>query len=331
MNSLAARKYAILKALLVCPACHGPLSQHPEPYTCEACSKVYPVKKGVPRFLESLTEGERQIQGSFNLEHTRYLNSTYLHFTPRLAEQWLEDIRLPPEYFKDKLVLDVGCGSGRWTYAMASLGATVVAVDLTEAGVEITHQATANFDHVVALQGSVFQLPFRPESFDLVVSWGVLHHTPDTRAAFDRIVPLVRRGGQLYVMLYEKHNPVKFACTDVVRWVLRRLPEDRRYLACKAFIIKSPRLYSLLAKFLICAPYPASGDPLAISTLQLGLYDAYAPMFNHLHTREEVAGWFREHQFDRITLTRPIRCTGKKDIYSLGECGGSVNMRGVRT
>lgn len=332
MSHLSDSKQAILDKLVICPSCQSSVIREIGRYICPTCSQAYPIRKGIPRFLDQpLTEGERQVKSSFNLEHSRYLDSSYLHFTPRLVEQWLDDIQLPPEYFKDKLVLDCGCGSGRWTYAMASLGATVVAIDLTDAGVEITHQGTENFGNVVALQASVFHLPFRPESFDLVVSWGVLHHTPNTKAAFDRTVPLVRKGGQLYVMVYEKHNPLKYACTDLVRWLLRKLPEDRRYRACKAFVIKNPRLYSLVAQFLICAPHPQPDDPLAVSTLQLGLYDAYAPVFNHLHTREEVAGWFREHQFEAITLTRPVRFKKKKEIRRFGECGGSVNMRGVRT
>ncbi|MEK6526255.1 MAG: class I SAM-dependent methyltransferase, partial [Nitrospirota bacterium] len=186
-------------------------------------------------------------------------------------------------------------------------------------------------ENVVVLQASVFDLPFRPESFDLVVSWGVLHHTPNTKAAFERVAPLVKKGGQLYVMVYEKHNPLKFFCTNLVRWILRKLPEDRRYRACRSLIISNRRLHSVLGHLMICAHHPQTADPLEISTTQLGLYDAYAPAFNHLHTREEVSRWFRDSRFEQITLTKPVRFTTKTDIFRYGECGGSVNMRGVRT
>src|SRR5439155_18857287 len=72
-------------------------------------------------------------------------------------------------------------------------------------------------------------------------------------------------------------------------------------------------------------------DPLEISTHQLGLYDAYSPAFNHLHSHQEVETWFREYHFEQICLTRPVRFINKKDITLNGECGGSINMRGVRT
>jgi len=331
MEQLLSQKMGIVEKLVVCPSCKGQLTMHNDHYVCNSCARTYPVRNGIPRLITVLSNYEAQVQRSFNLEHTRYRDSHYLHFTPRLIEQWLDDIQLPAEYFKGKLVLDAGCGSGRWTYAMASLGATVVAVDLTDAGVDITHQAAAQFENVVVLQASVFDLPFRPESFDLVVSWGVLHHTPNTKAAFQRVAPLVKKGGQLYVMIYEKHNPLKFFCTNLVRWILRKLPEDRRYRACRSLIISNRRLYSVLGHLMICAHHPQTADPLEISTTQLGLYDAYAPAFNHLHTREEVSRWFRDSRFEQITLTKPVRFTTKTDIFRYGECGGSVNMRGVRT
>lgn len=331
MDHLAQTKQAILERLVACPSCSGPLTMQAEGYRCSACARIYPIKGAIPRFVGTLTNDEAQVKRSFNLEHSRYMDSRYLHFDERLVQQWLDDIQLPAEWFKDKLVLDAGCGSGRWTYAMASLGATVVAVDLTDAGVEITHRATAHLENVAALQASVFQLPFRPESFDLVVSWGVLHHTPDTRAAFERVAPLVKKGGQLYAMFYEKHNPVKYFFTDLLRKALRTLPEDRRYEACRRLIIKNRLLYRLLAQLIICAPDPPSGDPLEVSTLQLGLYDAYAPAFNHLHTRQEVASWFEHFRFDHLTLTNPIRHTTWRDKFKYGECGGSINMRGVRS
>jgi len=307
------------------------MQEREELYECLSCNKSYPVQGGIPRFLPDLSGGERQVKSSFDLEHSRYLDSHYLHFTPKLVQQWLEEIQLPADWFKGKLVLDAGCGSGRWTHAMAQLGATVVAIDLTDAGVEITHRATAQLENVAVLQASVFHLPFRPESFDLVVSWGVLHHTPDTKAAFDRIAPLVKRGGTLYVMVYEKHNPWKFMWTDLIRRLLRLFPEEQRYHLCKWFIIKPPRLHAFLANRIICAGYPVSADPLELSTIQLGLYDAYAPTFNHLHTRQEVLTWFEEHKFTQMMLTNPVRFTEKEDVLRNGECGGSVNIRGVRT
>ncbi len=329
-DNILVKKKAILANVLACPICQGDLDEKQDHYSCRKCQKSHSIRDGIPRFLTMTSKNEEQVKNSFNLQHFRYLDSRYLHFTPELVDQWLNDVQLPKDYFKGKLVLDAGCGTGRWTYAMALLGATVVAIDFTDAGVSVTQKGTGHLENVAVLQASIFDLPFRPDTFDFVLSWGVLHHTPNTKVAFDRLVPLVKKGGQLYVMVYERHNPLKFLFTDLLRRILRSVSEEQRYRLCTRFIIKSPRLYRWLSKGMICACYPENADPLQISTIQLGLYDAYSPGFNHLHTRKEVEGWFQEHRFGDMFLTKPIRHKRKRDIFFLGECGGSVNMRGVR-
>ena len=330
MSTALDQKRIVLQKVLMCPQCHGDLRDEQVQHVCVVCGKAYPSERGIPRFLRDLDESEQQVRHSFDHEHQRYRDSRYTRFGPQLVEQWLADVQLPAEYFRNKLVLDVGCGSGRWTFALASLGATVVAVDFTNAGVEVTNQGTGQFENVSVLQADIFNLPLRPESFDFVVSWGVLHHTRDTRAAFERVHPLVRRGGQLYVMIYERHSPVKFFFTNLIRRFLRRLPEDQRYQACGWFLIKNRLLYKLLAHLFICAPYPEPSDPLEITTRQFGLYDAYSPLFNHLHTREEVLSWFHSANFEQLTLTDQVRPPHGAAIRKSGGDGESVKARGVR-
>jgi 2-polyprenyl-3-methyl-5-hydroxy-6-metoxy-1,4-benzoquinol methylase len=319
-----------LDDLLACPACGQSLGSDAARYSCAGCGRSFPVTDGIPRFIGDLSDDVQQIRRSFHLEHSKYLESRHVHFGPRLAEQWLEDVQLPREYFKGKLVLDAGCGSGRWTYALASLGATVVAVDLTDSGVEVTRKATEALDQVAVLQADIFRLPFKPGSFDFVVSWGVLHHTPDTSAAFAQLAPLVKKGGELFVMIYERRNPPKIFCTNVVRWLLQRFPEEQRYRLCRSFIIRNPVLYHLLRPFILCMRPPKNGDPLELSTMQFGLFDWYSPKFNHLHTYPEVRRWFHEFKFDRVILTKPVLYSRWWEVLRYGECGGNIYMRGTR-
>lgn len=300
-------------------------------YQCHRCHVTYPIVDGVLRFLPGISEQERQIKNSFNTQHLRYMDSRYLHFEKTLIDQWLSDVRLPRDYFQNKLVLDAGCGTGRWTYAMALLGARVVAVDFTEAGVAVTQEGTGPLENVAVIQANIFHLPFPDDTFDFVVSWGVLHHTPNTKSAFDRLVPLVKKGGQLYVMVYEKHNPGKFFWTDLLRRCFRLVSEERRYQLCKFLVIRNRILLRILKDRIICSFLSKAANSSQISTLQLGLYDAYSPKFNHLHTRQEVQQWFHESQFIHTVLTKPVLYTQEKDILFSGECGGSINMRGTKT
>lgn len=314
---------------LLGPCCRARLESNAERARCGMCGAAYPIVNGILRMLPPLSRPEQQTREAFDFEHRRYQRASYLRITPDLEEAWLADVRLPRGYFKDKTVLDVGCGSGRWSYAMARLGARVVAVDVSDAAVEITRQVTRGME-VTVIQASLFHLPFEAEQFDFVVSWGVLHHTRDTAAAFRRIAPLVRAGGQLYVMVYERRNPVKVLGTEVLRMALRRLSPDRRYRLCGALIIRHRLWFHLLRGVIACIPASDLSPALDRDTAQFGLYDWYSPRYNHLHSVREVEGWFEQGGFDDLCLTTPIKHRRPMDVLRFGQCGGSISLRGRR-
>lgn len=319
---------------LVCPGCRAALRKGTESYVCMACRTVYPILGGIVRMLPALTGAEEQTRSAFDFEHRRYRTARYLRISPELVEAWLADVQLSREYFRGKTVLDVGCGSGRWTYAMASLGARVVAVDVSDAAVQITREVTERMDigagEVTVIQASLFHLPFLPEQFDCVVSWGVLHHTHDTAAAFRAIASLVSSGGLLYVMVYERRNPVKVVGTELLRRVLRRLSPEARYRACGRLVIKNRLLFQLLRSFIACVPARDLSETLDAQTAQFGLYDWYSPRYNHLHRVEEVRGWFKEAGYEDLCLTTTIKYRRPLDVLRFGECGGSISLRGRR-
>ena len=137
MDSVATKKRAILGPVLSCPSCHGHLDEEQEQYACAACRTNYPVHNGIPRFASKLSGSEKQIRRSFNHQHLKYLDSSFLHFGPDLIEQWLRDIQLPGDFFRDKLVLDAGCGSGMLLPFLKdplNKGGTYLGIDLLSAG-----------------------------------------------------------------------------------------------------------------------------------------------------------------------------------------------------
>jgi glycosyltransferase involved in cell wall biosynthesis/SAM-dependent methyltransferase len=287
-----------------CPQCGGVLHSENEHLRCEACDRKYEVVRGIPRFVEPLTRDVAQVQQVFDFEHRRYERSQLTQFEPLLIDQFLADCRIRPEFFRDKRVLDAGCGSGRWSYALAHLGADLTAVDLTAGGVESAYEELGALPNVRIAQANIFELPFNPETFDFVMSWGVLHHTPTTRGAFERLVPLVKPGGTLYVMVYEKGSRLMTAGKELLRFFLRRMSEDRRYAFCRHLVIdaKHRRLATVLSRLLMIAVHDPKTSPVDPESYQFGLFDAYSPRYNFTHTRDEVRGWFRELGFTNITV-----------------------------
>ena len=270
----------------------------------------------MPRFVGVLGSDASQTQEAFDYEHRRFYDSEHARFGPQLVDQFLAHVGLPGSFFRGKRCLDVGCGSGRWTYALLELGAEVVAVDLTSGGIETLNEALCDRRNLTVAQADIFSLPFASESFDFVMSWGVLHHTPSTKRAFDQIVPLVRRGGTLFVMVYGTDQGRGMFLTNLLRWFMRRMPPARRYDFCRHLIIRNLRLFLFLEKLMIVVYYDPTTSEFEPSTLQFGLYDAYAPRYNFLHTPAEVSAWFQSSGFD--------------DVVAIDAPRGAVEVRGIR-
>jgi 2-polyprenyl-3-methyl-5-hydroxy-6-metoxy-1,4-benzoquinol methylase len=104
-------------------------------------------------------------------------------------------------------VLDVGCGSGIATQMLAEAGARVTAVDLTAWAVETTRRRLAAFGlEADVRQEDAERLPFPDESFDLVFSWGVIHHSSDMDKALAELVRVARPGGEVVLMVYHRRS-----------------------------------------------------------------------------------------------------------------------------
>ena len=108
---------------------------------------------------------------------------------------------------RGKDVLDVGIGSGIATQMFAEAGAKVTGVDLTEWAVETTRRRLATFElDGVVQQADAEQLPFADASFDLVFSWGVIHHSSNMDQALSELVRVTRPGGQIVLMVYHRRS-----------------------------------------------------------------------------------------------------------------------------
>jgi ubiquinone/menaquinone biosynthesis C-methylase UbiE len=104
-------------------------------------------------------------------------------------------------------VLEVGCGLGTDGAQFAKAGANYTGIDLTDAAVELARKRFELFDLRGNFQAAdAEKLPFEDQSFDLVYSHGVLHHTPDTRQAIREIHRVLVPGGRAVVMLYHRDS-----------------------------------------------------------------------------------------------------------------------------
>jgi 2-polyprenyl-3-methyl-5-hydroxy-6-metoxy-1,4-benzoquinol methylase len=197
---------------------------------------------------------------------------------------------------RDARVLDLGCGTGQMTLFLASSGRRVVGADMTRASLALAAEAARRFGVAGAsfVETDLRRPGLREGAFDVVLCSGVLHHTPDPRAAFAAVARLPRPGGVLLVGLYN---------------AFARLPHRLRRLVARA------------TGFRVVPGDPVLRDRSAEpERLRAWLRDQYLHPEEHRHTIREVQGWFRAHGI-RYLRTLPVATLGDEpaDLFSEAE------------
>jgi len=232
-----------------------------------------------------------------------------------------------------KLVLDGGCGMGRYLRIAAGRGAAmVIGVDLSLA-VDAARELTAGLPDVAIARGDLLRPPFTAGSFDLIYSIGVIDHTPAPRAAFLELARLLRPGGRIAIWIYERESPVVERIMDVHRAISTRLPLGVLLALCK---ITAP--VGLWKRRLMASRWrPVERLGVALHALTIGVsmhpdaevrvcdtLDWYAPKYLSRHTVDEVAGWFAE-----AGLCEVVDLSRGQAFYHEGQ-GNGVNLVGRR-
>src|SRR5881275_3699994 len=115
------------------------------------------------------------------------------------------------ERWRGKRVLEIGCGIGTDTINFARAGAQVTAVDLSEKSVELARKRTTVFgleDCIRFRAGNAEQLSafVPPEPYDLIYSFGVIHHTPNPEAVLEQLRKYTRPGTTVKIMVYHRRS-----------------------------------------------------------------------------------------------------------------------------
>ena len=240
--------------LLACPVCGGDLplvhvGEREEReiieglLSCRKCDREYKIVCGVPRFadLSKIEEDKAETAENFGWQWTHFTQADEKYNEQFLG--WIQPVK--PDFFRDKIILEGGCGKGRHTSLAANWGAKeVVGIDLS-AAVESAFQATRHLPNAHVVQADIFKLPFK-RAFDYAFSVGVLHHTPDPKKAFVSLAGKVKKGGAISAWIYGAENnewitsyvnPIRTGFTSKINqptlYQLSKLPTLGVYLASK--------------------------------------------------------------------------------------------------
>ena len=295
--------------LLACPTCGGDiLLAYASKYddkeiiegvlTCKKCTREYLVTRGVPRFadLDKIDDDKAETAENFGWQWTHFTQEDTKYSDQFLG--WLQPVR--KEFFAGKIVLEGGCGKGRHTKLAAEWGAAaVVGIDLGD-GVESAFALTRDLPNAHIFQCDIFKLPLK-KAFDYAFSVGVLHHTPDPKAAFISLASKVKKGGHISAWVYGAENNewiTKFV--DPVRTgVTSQISQPLLYQ-----LSKLPTLGVFLTTKLVYRPINAASRGLASHLF----YNEY---LNHLGT----FGWREQHNIVFDHLVAPTAFYVGKDDF----------------
>jgi SAM-dependent methyltransferase len=205
--------------LLCCPICGEAVAYVDRVLTCKS-GHDFAVRDEIPRMVtEAWPDATRIVR-----ETSLAFGSQWNRLAP-LASVSIEDLtlHLPPDWTLDTFrgrVLDVGCGMGRYMQLARLQGADVTGVDLSDA----VDAARRSWPEARLFQADIGALPFRSDSFDLVYSFGVLHHVPDAGRGLESCFRLVRAGGRLLVWVYADRTGVLRILRQLARSIARRVP-----------------------------------------------------------------------------------------------------------
>ena len=254
----------------------------------------YPVVRGIPRFVPN-----DQYARSFSFEWNMHARTQIDAFRGDATsqEEFFAKTGFTRRELEGKLVLDAGIGAGRYADVASRWGADVVGVDLSYA----VEAAYANFRgrrNIWIAQADIGSLPFKPESFDVIFSIGVLHHTPDTKRYFMKLIPLLKPGGCIAIWVYPPED------SYIVRraWVpfVNKIPPRLFYRWCRWFVPWIHACAYTRIGGIVRKAFPVSDKGAGIEWDILDTFDGYSPRYHWLHSPDEVIGWFREAGLEDI-------------------------------
>ena len=184
-------------------------------------SSKYSITDGIPNFVGSLEFDEDQVSTAFGKKWSRSdFGQDDEEFESKLKKIMLDFMALTEEdllIFKDKIVLDAGIGSGSSARLWASKAKEFHGVDVSQAIYKARNALKNSIQNPILSRADLNFLPYPDESFDIIVSAGVLHHTKNTKLAITNVVKKIKYNGLLLFYIYKKKSPIREFSDDYIR------------------------------------------------------------------------------------------------------------------
>ena len=188
---------------------------------------------------------------------------------------------------------DVGCGCGRNLLYASNFASRLIGVDLSVDSLNFARNFVKS-NNLELIHGNNLDIPLDSNTFDLVVSDGVCHHTGDTVKAFSECIRILKPGGSLYLAVYKKfrYYPVIYYVIGGVFRVINKF-KIGKYLIDKIFVPIHYMMYKMFKK-----------QKLSIIETRNIFYDYFITPVATFHSRGDVDSWCRSNNSDIINYAR---------------------------
>ena len=281
----------------------------------------YPIIDGIPKFVQSDSNEEQyKIQKCFSYQWTKSDFGQPEKFSDDAVRQdVLETMDLTEEdltLFNDKLVLDVGVGSGASSRLWSPYAKEFHGVDIGDGIYRAKNTLKNSTCNPILSHADLHHLPYKDESFDVIVSNGVLHHTPNTKNALKSIYPKLKKGGIIIFYIYKVKAPLREFSDDYIRNLLSNLSPEEAFEKTKSITKLAESLHNQQIRITIPEDVPLLGFKKGEYDLQrfiyqnifklfwkksMGFYESnmenfdwYYPKYSWRHTEQEIKDWCTE-------------------------------------
>jgi len=273
----------------------------------------YQVENGIPRFVP-----KNNYADNFGIQWNYYSKTQLDSYSGHSisADRFWKATGWNENELKDKWVLDVGCGSGRFAEIALNAGAKVIALDYSSA-VDACKNNFQNHPNLFLIQGDIYELPIKFELFSFIYSLGVLQHTPDPRKAFSSLPDFLEPKGKICVDYYEKSLKSILLPKYWLRPITKRVSNEKLFnflkiiipflLSLSVLINKIPVIGKNLKRIIPVANYHGIlplDEKQHLEWSLLDTFDWLSPEHDHPQNSKTIKQWMKDANLQEIEVLK---------------------------
>ena len=272
----------------------------------------YEIVNFIPRFVEKSNYAD-----NFGMQWNKFRKTQLDSFSnvPISEDRFWKSTGWKNESLKGNIILDAGCGSGRFSEIALKAGATIIAIDYSNA-VDAAYKNLGENKNFNVIQADLFNLPFKKNTFDKVFCLGVLQHTPKPNEGIVSLSKVLKIKGKICVDIYWKRFRSLLHVKYLLRPFTKRMHKEKLLkiiiflapflLILSNSLLKIPFLGKYLYRLVPFANYKGIYPLNNTQLLEWGILDTFdmlSPTYDEPQSQRTLINWLVDRGFEDISST----------------------------